>query len=111
MISRSAESQAYQKWYRSKRWAAVRKAKLALNPYCECPHHMGKDMSAIATVVDHDVPHKGNPRLFWSRTNLRSMTKACHDSMKQSAERGGAGFRRGVDESGNPLDQTHEWYG
>ena len=32
-----------------------------------------------AEVVDHIIPHKGDHRLFWDRSNWQSLCKRCHD--------------------------------
>lgn len=32
-----------------------------------------------ATVVDHITPHRGDPVLFWSRSNHQALCKPCHD--------------------------------
>jgi hypothetical protein len=32
-----------------------------------------------ATVVDHIVPHRGDRRLFWDKTNWQPLCKRCHD--------------------------------
>ena len=88
----------------------MRQQQLARRPYCECPHHKGKDITARADVVDHIKPHRGDTRLMWNPANLQSMTKGCHDRYKQSEERGGAGFLVGCDEHGNPLSKDHPWY-
>jgi 5-methylcytosine-specific restriction protein A len=32
-----------------------------------------------ATVVDHQVPHRGDERLFWDERNWRPRCKAHHD--------------------------------
>jgi len=98
------------KWYKSRAWQQLRSAQLSAHPYCQCPHHKGKDRSAVATIVDHKTPHRGNKAVFFDRKGLQSMTKQCHDSFKQSQERGGAGFKRGCDEHGNPLLAEHEWW-
>ena len=42
-----------------------------------------------AAVVDHIIPHRGNPALFWDENNLQSVSKAWHDSKKQSMEKTG----------------------
>lgn len=34
---------------------------------------------SAATVVDHIVPHKGNPELFWGAWNWQPLTKQLHD--------------------------------
>jgi 5-methylcytosine-specific restriction protein A len=50
---------------------------------------MCKPRLTIATVCDHKRPHKGDPDLFWSPTNLQSLCKLHHDSTKQSEEKSG----------------------
>lgn len=94
--------------YNSARWKRLRQHILSKHPYCQCPHHNGKSMPA--NVVDHKIPHRGNLSLFWDVRNLQAMAKPCHDAFKQSQERGGAGFKRGCDDQGNPLSSEHEWY-
>lgn len=47
----------------------------------------------LATVVDHVVPHRGDQTLFWDTNNWQPLCKPCHDSDKQSVERGGSGRR------------------
>jgi len=98
----------YQYLYKTKQWQRLRAEQLRKYPYCQCPHH--KEKKELAAVVDHISPHKGNRRLFFDRNNLQSMTKTCHDAFKQSQERGGAGFDKGCDEMGQPLNKEHSWY-
>ncbi len=93
--------------YNSKRWKQLRLHILSKHPFCQCPHHKGKQYPA--NVVDHRIPHQGNVFLFWDRSNLQSMAKVCHDRFKQSQEKGGAGFLKGCDEQGIPLSDYHEW--
>lgn len=99
----------YKKWYKTKRWQKLRLQQLQKHPFCQCPHHVG--MRLKATVCDHIKPHRGDPRLFWNRKNLQSLTKECHDRFKQSEEKGGAGFDKGSNEQGEPLNKNHSWYG
>jgi 5-methylcytosine-specific restriction protein A len=33
-----------------------------------------------ATVVDHIVPHRGDPVLFWDEANWQGLCKLCHDA-------------------------------
>lgn len=54
-----------------------------------------------ASVADHIVPHRGDPDLFWSGA-LQSICAPCHNSLKQSAEKGGQRVAIGVD--GWPID-------
>ena len=99
-----ANRQAYAKLYKTKRWKELRRKHLAKHPYCQCPHHEGKYVEA--EVVDHVIPHKGDTKLFYGG-ELQSLTKQCHDSMKQSQERGGAGFNKGCDINGWPIGESH----
>lgn len=64
----------------SSKWDLERAAFLKTHPKCaRCP--------ASATVVDHKVPHRGDPKLFWDRSNWQPLCRACHDRWKQSMER------------------------
>lgn len=62
-----------------------------------------------ATVADHKIPHRGDIHLFFSASNIQSLTKGCHDSWKQALERSGVDLISGCDERGNPLDPKHHW--
>lgn len=88
----------------------MRAGQLARFPYCQCPHHAGRPNAPIADVVDHKIAHRGDSKLFFDVNNLQSMAKVCHDSRKQSEEKGGAGFLAGCDESGLPLDKSHPFF-
>lgn len=62
-----------------------------------------------ALVVDHIVPHRGDPALFWDERNLQAVAKAWHDSVKQQRERaggGGGGVIAGAAAAANPRPQT-----
>lgn len=97
-------------WAKSRRWLAMRDFQLRFHPYCQCPHHVWRKEPPLAEVVDHKIPHRGDSKLFFDSNNLQSMAKVCHDSRKQSQEKGGAGFFSGCDESGLPLDRSHSFY-
>ncbi len=59
------------------RWRRMRKAFLQRHPLCvEC---MKEGKVTPATVVDHIVPHRGDPRLFWDVKNWQPLCKGCHD--------------------------------
>lgn len=60
-------------------WERLRIEFLALHPYCECDVHKGEDERVLSNVVDHIISIRERPdlRLEWS--NLRAMTKPCHD--------------------------------
>ncbi len=44
---------------------------------CEC---LNNGCSTVASVVDHVVPHRGNDRLFWDRSNWQSLCVSCHNT-------------------------------
>ncbi|WJR76008.1 HNH endonuclease [Bradyrhizobium sp. NP1] len=74
---------AHQRGYDSK-WKRESKAFLALpqNRFCAC------GCGRIADVVDHKVPHRGDMKLFWDRSNWQPLASSpCHSSRKQSLER------------------------
>lgn len=54
-----------------------RKAYLAAHPLCE--QCMKEGRYTQATVVDHIVPHRGDPALFWDPSNWQVLCKQCHD--------------------------------
>ncbi len=50
---------------------------------------VGKHPAPNSPVVDHIIPHRGDPKLFWDQSNMQSVSKAWHDSEKQSREKRG----------------------
>lgn len=63
-------------------WQKARLEFLKKNPLCgPCQDEDG--VITQATVVDHDIPHRGDPALFWDRSNWRSMCKSHHDRKTQ----------------------------
>ncbi|MDY2838059.1 MAG: HNH endonuclease [Bilifractor sp.] len=70
--NRSAAARGY-----GSRWRRESKKFLQLHPLCqECLRH---GIAKPATVVDHIVPHRGDLRLFWDRSNWQALCKKCHD--------------------------------
>ncbi|MFT0137292.1 HNH endonuclease [Alcanivoracaceae bacterium MT1] len=88
-----------------KRWQKAREQFLAENPLCVFCQARG--LVRAATVVDHKIPHKGDMKLFWRRSNWQALCKPCHDIDKQRLERGGA--LPGCTADGIPLDPSHHW--
>ena len=70
---------ARERGYNTK-WEKERAAYLKAHPYCRM-------CGAPSRVVDHIKPHKGDQRLFWSRSNWQPLCTPCHSSRKQSQER------------------------
>jgi 5-methylcytosine-specific restriction protein A len=69
----AARGSARERGYDSK-WSRESKAFLASlgNPVCACG--CGKP----ADMIDHKVAHKGDKRLFWSRSNWQPMNRRCN---------------------------------
>ena len=62
------------------KWDKERAAFLKTNSKCaRC--------AAPATVVDHITPHRGDMKLFWSRSNWQALCRPCHSRWKQSVEK------------------------
>jgi 5-methylcytosine-specific restriction protein A len=68
-------------------WQRLSKAFLADHPLCECDDCKAGGLVTPAEVVDHVIPHRGNQRLFWDRSNWRAMSKRCHDRKTASCDR------------------------
>lgn len=67
-------------------WLKARLVFLKENPLCVYCLKQGKHTPA--TVVDHIIPHKDNPDLFWDESNWQSLCHKCHASIKQREEHG-----------------------
>jgi len=70
---------ARERGYGSK-WEQARADFLAAHPTCN-------RCGAPSTVVNHVIPHKGDMKLFWRRSNWEAVCKPCHDGPIQSQER------------------------
>lgn len=81
---------AAQRGYDS-RWRRARDRYLAEHPLCE--ECLKKGIIEPAEVVDHRIPHKGDPVLFWDESNWQALSKRCHDR-KTAKEDGGFGNGR-----------------
>ena len=58
-------------------WRRESKRFLLMRPLCEECRKNGRYTKA--TVVDHVIPHRGDQKLFWDRSNWRALCKRCHD--------------------------------
>lgn len=65
--------------YNSK-WKTARKFYLIKHPICVV-------CGRPATEVDHIIPHKGDPKLFWDSTNWQSLCHECHSRKTYSEVR------------------------
>ena len=65
-------------------WRSFRNRFLKEHPLCA--YCMREDRVTTATVVDHIVPHRGDPALFWQQGNHQSLCQSCHSKVKQREE-------------------------
>lgn len=72
------------------RWQKARDSYLAQHPLCVMCQAEGR--VAVATVVDHVVPHRGDQSIFWDVDNWQALCAEHHDGAKARAERA-AGLR------------------
>jgi 5-methylcytosine-specific restriction protein A len=98
----SARSRGY-----NARWDKARATYLAHNPYCKPCQRAG--IKALATHVDHLIPHRGDQTLFWDKNNWMGLCSTCHNGDKQKAEKSGSSRYRGCHPDGTPLDPGHRW--
>jgi 5-methylcytosine-specific restriction protein A len=70
--------------YHTARWRKLRALVLQEEPLCcDC---MNENQVIASTDVDHEVPHRGDLELFWSRANLRGRCHECHSRKTQRGE-------------------------
>lgn len=58
------------------KWRNARVRFLSKHPLCVKCREKGK--LTPATVVDHIVPHRGDPVLFWDENNWQPLCRDCH---------------------------------
>ena len=85
--------------YNTRRWRSLRLAQLRRRPLCRYCLELGQ--TTAGEVVDHVKPVASHPKLAFEPSNLQTLCKYCHDSVKQSEEC--TGVRRGCDVNGVPL--------
>lgn len=82
--------------YDSAAWRKASKGYLAEHPLClEC---CGRGRVESSEVVDHVTPHRGDPALFWDRTNWQPLCKRCHDRKTATTD---GGFGRPTPNAGS----------
>lgn len=78
--------------YADPRWKKLRRVALKRDGYV-CQQTgvplIGRHPAPDAPVVDHKIPHRGDPELFFDLDNLQSVSKEWHDKEKQSLEKRG----------------------
>lgn len=88
------------------KWPEVRARHLREFPWCAVCLDLGQNVLAID--VDHIVRAKPAERLFWQRSNHRSLCKTHHAS-KSGREAHGLQERHGCGIDGMPLARNHPW--
>ena len=68
---RSAASRGY-----GRAWQKASRQFLQAHPLCEECQRQGKYVKA--TDVDHIIPHRGDKKLFWDRSNWQALCHRCH---------------------------------
>ena len=58
------------------KWRKARARFLREHPLCVKCREQGK--LTPATVVDHIIPHRGDPVLFWDENNWQPLCRDCH---------------------------------
>jgi 5-methylcytosine-specific restriction enzyme A len=81
------------------------RAQLKAEPWCRFHAKRGERVSA--SIADHVERHGGDAFRFWHGA-LQSLCRHCHDSTKQSLERGD---RAPCGLDGLPMGPGHPWGG
>lgn len=63
-------------FYASARWRRERARYLDLHPCCADCAELGAVVAAAE--VDHIIPHRGDARLMWDRSNWQALCRPCH---------------------------------
>lgn len=72
------------RWYRTQRWFALRDQVRRERPFCDDCEKAGT--LTPWTDLDHTLPHRGDPVLFWSRENVSGKCKAHHTAKTARGE-------------------------
>ncbi len=86
-----------------RRWRKLRVRVLQEEPTCRMCRQVGRTREA--DTVDHIQPKRDGGTDV--RSNLQSLCRNCHNSIKATLER--TGELKGCDTTGEPLDPAHHW--
>lgn len=73
-----------------RRWKRAARRFLMEHPLCV---NCSPANIVLATQVDHIIPHRGDPELFWDEANWQPLCASCH-SKKTVREDGGLGRQK-----------------
>ena len=68
----------FRRLLQSTRWAKARRAYLAEHTFCVCPECQAAATLQPATDIDHIIPWRLRPDLFWDMENWQPLTHAHH---------------------------------
>lgn len=109
---RRRDEQEWRGWYKTARWQKLKRDVHVRDLYiCQVTGVLcsGRHPADDSPVADHKVEHEGDPDLFWDMNNVRTVSKAFHDSERQKEQAAGRGQRqpfsipRNVRRSGVPV--------
>jgi len=79
--------QPWRRWYKTQRWQRLRDEVLLRDLFtCQRPECGRIEGDTSQLVCDHVRPHRGDEALFFDRSNLMTICKPCHDTIKQREE-------------------------
>lgn len=73
-VTRSASRRGY-----GSKWQKASREYLKSHPLCVMCMAENPPRYVKATVVDHKIPHRGDQKLFWDRSNWQALCKKHHD--------------------------------
>jgi 5-methylcytosine-specific restriction enzyme A len=111
--ARMKRESAAQRGYGSK-WQRESKAFLSRPENVLCRQCKARGRLVSAHQVDHIVPHRKDPKLFWARSNWQPLCAKCgaEKSAREQANyrTGKPVVAKGCDVTGAPLDPNHPWH-
>ncbi|MBM3205932.1 HNH endonuclease [Candidatus Shapirobacteria bacterium] len=85
-------------------WRKLRNIQLSTEPLCRmCAK---RNIIKAATTIDHIIPISERPDLRLEQSNLQSLCKQCHDSIKRRIDQGSYGM---IGINGLPKNKKHHW--
>ena len=87
-------SPPWKRLYKTAQWQRLRQSTFLRDRYtCQMCRCIEGNTSRL--ICDHKQPHRGDERLFFDPTNLWTLCKPCHDTVKQQEEQDSV-HQRGV---------------
>lgn len=76
--------------YNSARWIRATRQFKAEHPFCINADKGLPTCTLVTDVTDHRIPHNGDVRLFWDKTNWQPMCASCHNRKTAEETHGAA---------------------